>query len=1098
MADGLERRLRAIGYNFTDETNAVAIAKSFRDKIMNLQVKWQQEGIHLGAFIDWVIVNKGIVDGDDDAFRRMLLMRSRAGEAIQLRNAVDGIYTVLTLKTNAVNGKQSHIDNLYPFMQARNVDHNNIKQWFLDSQNQIGTDGARQGKKTLTGTVKEDFGPIWNRKDYAGKKVGAQLFDLWLIARGAKSRNELVNQREIWEVKFVNKQGRSETKTFLDQRAAEGFAGVHSSEARTKNNSKKSSETAGSGMTDAEADVIIEYMQSLDIFPQIMEADQAARIVIRDTNRMRRAFGLAPLSFDDGMKSFYVPMLGKADPYFHEEGGEYDEELDEVIPLNQRERASQRNPEDYDVNTIARTGRGMSVRGNEDRRVIGRTSLPFNIVQNIQLQNTATIIRGNKARVGQGLAAMMRKNWRLFGELKTITDADGNESQIVVKSDKVPNSPAWEIDETSDQIYEDRLVKVQIDGKTVDKIKRMPKHNWKDMFEGKLYHFKENGSTRILYIEDPKLARALTRSNAPEISHNNIVKVLMGVNHWLSMASITYNPEFTIPNFSRDLIASVVNVNQYELDGISADLLKNVGKSVKGLYQFYIKGRDAVVDTEISDYIKEMHEAGGLTSFYGLQDLQKTMQSTFEHLALNVGAEGQGARTSLTRDGIQKLTHTMENVNRIAENATRLSLFMALRKRGFSPAQAASASKGLVVDFNAGGEYKVMANSLYLFYNASVQGSATILQAYGRSQKVRNIVHGIAVSGFASDFMNALISPEDESGRKIYDTIPDYVLEHNIIILDFFGITKRGYFAIPMPYGYNAISNTGRLGSRLVRGKDSAAETVFGTVGGLVDAFNPFGGSNSWMNFVSPTILDPFVDIAMNNDFANRPIHKEESPFGADVPDSAVYWNSTNPLFIEAAGFIADPLGTLGLKQKRGSELPGMIEIHPDTLEYSWGAITGGLGTTLRRMADIGYAAFLSPDGFGDFSSNNIPILRRFYGNITTRNDLTSYIEGRDWAETILKEESTAKDNGDYERLRQHRELYKKELPIARQVKALNSQRIKLAKQIRKIQDNGRIPQAERDKRVKQLRERQDEVVMKANLLMNQANFEPPGLMNIL
>ena len=97
-----------------------------------------------------------------------------------------------------------------------------------------------------------------------------------------------------------------------------------------------------------------------------------------------------------------------------------------------------------------------------------------------------------------------------------------------------------------------------------------------------------------------------------------------------------------------------------------------------------------------------------------------------------------------------------------------------------------------------------------------------------------------------------------------------------------------------------------------------------------------------------------------------------------------------------------------------------------------------------------------------------------------------------------MKEESTAKDNGDYERLRQHRELYKKELPIARQVKALNSQRIKLAKQIRKIQDNGRIPQAERDKRVKQLRERQDEVVMKANLLMNQANFEPPGLMNIL
>jgi hypothetical protein len=56
-----------------------------------------------------------------------------------------------------------------------------------------------------------------------------------------------------------------------------------------------------------------------------------------------------------------------------------------------------------------------------------------------------------------------------------------------------------------------------------------------------------------------------------------------------------------------------------------------------------------------------------------------------------------------------------------------------------SPKQAASLAKNVTVNFNRKGTAGPLINSLYLFFNASMQGNARILMAM-KSKKVQRIL----------------------------------------------------------------------------------------------------------------------------------------------------------------------------------------------------------------------------------------------------------------------------------------------------------------------------------------------------------------------
>ena len=124
-------------------------------------------------------------------------------------------------------------------------------------------------------------------------------------------------------------------------------------------------------------------------------------------------------------------------------------------------------------------------------------------------------------------------------------------------------------------------------------------------------------------------------------------------------------------------------------------------------------------------------------------------------------------------------------------------------------------------------------NAFYLFYNASLQGSFALLNAALRSKKVQKLWGGVIAAGFLQDQLNAVLSEEDEDGKRIYDKIPDYILEHNLILPDPFGFTERSYIAIPMPYGLNMAHNIGRATGQVARGGTTIGKGTSSIVGTL-------------------------------------------------------------------------------------------------------------------------------------------------------------------------------------------------------------------------------------------------------------------------
>jgi Large polyvalent protein associated domain 38 len=297
--------------------------------------------------------------------------------------------------------------------------------------------------------------------------------------------------------------------------------------------------------------------------------------------------------------------------------------------------------------------------------------------------------------------------------------------------------------------------------------------------------------------------------------------------------------------------------------------------------------------------------------------------------------------------------------------------------------------------------------------------------------------------------------------------------------MDPLGMSERGYIKIPMPYLMNGIFNWGRAASRAARGKYTMGELM--KTGGMtmVDSLNPLGGSNSWLNWVAPSVLDPVVDLYMNEDFTGKPIAPPVSPYdNVGENRSQQYWNNTHPLYVSIADYMSVLTG------RQGDFIPGAMEASPNQVEYAVDWVTGGTGTFLARAGRLIYGGATGTLPEMEIESTDIPFLRKAYGSITKRNDLQDYIEGRDQVLRIRKALQDARKEGDNEGYMNIKRMYPKEASIAGRINAIENARRKKSTQIKKIRDNTRISDAEKERRIKLLKERQDVLVGQGNEML--------------
>ena len=359
-----------------------------------------------------------------------------------------------------------------------------------------------------------------------------------------------------------------------------------------------------------------------------------------------------------------------------------------------------------------------------------------------------------------------------------------------------------------------------------------------------------------------------------------------------------------------------------------------------------------------------------------------------------------------------KVGKFIEDYNKIVENGVRLSTYVHARKMGLSRPKAAHLAKDLTVNFDRKGQLGPVINSMYLFFNASVQGSVRVLTAL-KHPAVRRLVYGIMATSAGLSIANRAVGGQDDDGIAYYDKIPDYVKDRNLIIMlppdlnlpDWMESEQGGgkYIKIALPYGYNVFKVVGdQIGDAGASafGYKKHFEPMSGGVAilnSVMGAFNPLGSSPFEVpaQTLAPSVADPAVQIWTNKTWYGAPMYPEKSPFDkAPPPDTQLYWNSTS----QASRKLASLLG----KATGGDKIvPGAIDVSPITLDTLWDTITGGAGATILRASKVGTKL---ADG-GDLEPQEVPFVRRVMGTVNARKfDRETYYNNLTRIEQAKKE----------------------------------------------------------------------------------------------
>jgi len=797
----------------------------------------------------------------------------------------------------------------------------------------------------------------------------------------------------------------------------------------------------GSGMSDETAAGIISAVERSPMASSYAQAQQMVRKIIDDTNQLRLDSGLSPdyevnpttIETEDGQTvtlepyTNYVPLRG------YEDESALDGDLDNEFK--------------------ARIGQGFKIKGREDMRAFGRTSEASNedILAHIMLQNQEAVVRAEKNKVGLSFLSLIQSN----------PDILENYGVEVMTAQMKPMRK---------YVNSRGIVKTMVD----------PMYKNSD----DVFIVKREGVEIPIRIKNRLLQKSLITNKSIDSGTNaKFVQFLGKLNRFVASMNTVYNPEFALVNFPRDIQQAMLNLTQYEVDGVKSKILKDALPAAVNVYKIL---RDPNAQNDWSGWYAQFRQDGGNTSgFYGAFSIEEQIRK-IEKMSMEMSGS-PASRAKQSFDWIKKL---LEDYNGAFENAVRLSVYKNMVEAGASRQKAAFIAKNITVNFDQRGEYGPVMNSLYLFYNASVQGTLTLLTAAARSSKVRKALGGLVVFGFLQDLINSSMSQVGDDGEPLYDKLPDYKLENNIILMDPFGYTDKGYIAIPLSYGANAFVNLGRATSRNIRGGYTTGQAATSMATTFVDAFNPVGGTESLLNFIVPTALDPVVSLWGNMDYSGRKIYPTAFPGSIPKANSQVYFSSTSPIFTNVAEFLNKATG--------GSEyVPGYISIKPDAIEYVYDYILGATGATARRVIDTAMndVPKLLQGDYANIEFNNVPVLRKIYGNVSERMSFEDYFDKVNHVLLRGEELKFTMKEGDPAKIREVRAKYADELKIYPAIKSLANRRNKLASELRKVRENAKMPPEQKRRRQDVLQKQIEDITKRVDQLYGkQIGNKYPGL----
>ena len=418
---------------------------------------------------------------------------------------------------------------------------------------------------------------------------------------------------------------------------------------------------------------------------------------------------------------------------------------------------------------------------------------------------------------------------------------------------------------------------------------------------------------------------------------------------------------------------------------MEARVLKDVPKAMAGIRAGLGVFGEKNLDSEWSKHWEDFRKQGGKT---GWIDLHHNLEAEEKNLQKMVDRIKAG---KAPKHVFRRFLDSVDDINAVIENAARLSAYKNAVDAGLTKKQAAALAKDLTVNFNRKGNMGPSMNALYMFYNASVQGSVRLLQAMAHSKKGRKLA--AATIGFAVmvDLMNRALAGEDDDGENLYDALPDYVKDRNLILMGSDGPIVK----IPLPWGYSVLHNIGQaIGKSMTGERFNVADEASRVALAALDSFNPVG-SSTFLQTISPTIADPAVQIAENKNFAGNPLKPEQSPWGEPKPEYQMHWKSAT----ENSKAVTEWLNRVS---GGNTVRPGMIDLSPEWVDLMIDTVGGGMGRTVSNTWDTVEKVI---DG-KELQTERIPFVRKVTGHNSEYGVKARYYE---WSSDVAYAKSERK-----------------------------------------------------------------------------------------
>lgn len=936
---------------------------------------------------------------------------------------------------------------------------------------------AYTGMDSFVRKLQDKFRPIKQLQDAIAANGGKVNLDNNTYLAEERYHGQVENDLRLLRKRFVKPLVELMQKYGITQKALDDFLIMRHAQERNEVIAKrnKAMPDGGSGVKTADAQAYLADLKEKGLYGKFMDV---AQIVYNMNELQRQVMASNGLVSDDVVNTwnkqykYYVPLKGIA----QDNGG------DKGVML-------------------PRTGRGYNIGGKEVKIALGRSSKAVNPTAQAISDLTEKLVRAQKNIVGKHLLQLVRDNpdkafWEIFTdekpdyEFKGITHPKLNDDQLKAlkkrlkrKQERYEKERALAAEKGISLPPKDFSVKEGVE------VEAKPVQMWSKPNE--YFAVKEKGKIYYIKINDPILMNALNKITPTQ--SGIIYSISAKVNRYLAAMNTSLSPEFVVSNFIRDVQTAYLNLNAEA----SRDDGKIFGREISNeVMKYILLGKPSrailahtreknVTNPDVKkwvDYYEEFMRHGAKTGFVQIKDTAAQRKELDKMLSEANPTWGMVKKTA------NAIVNVVDAANNTVENQNRLAAYVAAREAGFDPRTASSLAKNMTVNFNRRGEYGHVISSLYMFANASIQGSANFFRTMGRLNgdgklRWRNMHRAqkfallMVAAGFAMGFINRLISDEDDDGVLFYDKIPDFVKERNIIIMKNDG--KGGYWKIPLPYGYNIFPLLGSTLESMIFGKQSLPKASWTVTKALLGSFSPISLSDSsdplsWaFKNIVPSAGKPIAELVMNENFTGAPIHNDNRSFGAQLPNSSNGRLKTPEMYKQITQTINKLTG--------GSEYrSGWFDMYPETLRHIVNTVGGG---ALRfwgvKVASTAYDKVFNDIDLSDQYTGNYPFLSMVSAESLPYEDQTQYYKRRDEILQIANERKHLGKAGLNDELKLKLRLYGA-------VRAADSQLKALRKKRDKLYADKTLTARERFYRMKEIEERMGKIIDRFNKRYNQ------------